>query len=243
MVLTPLEEKLKQDCEKIENGMFPNNQNYYDIYDAIKKNLSEKYFENINTALAAREGCVFTDHGPKHFFAVADYASSLVTKDNARFNVTPYEIFLLLTAILLHDAANYFGRDNHIKYIAKIVHELGNYPIKDNIEKKVIKKLAEVHSGKISVNGVESKDTIGEKISKDIDYYGKISYRPRAIAAVLRFADEICEDCNRAARFLLDDNLINPECEIFHKYAESIRSVRVDHEDKSIRIEYNIQER
>jgi len=52
----------------------------------------------------------------------------------------------------------------------------------------------------------------------------------------VRFSDEICEDRDRAARFMFESQSLPDYSEVFHAYANSISSVGVDHEGKSINL-------
>jgi hypothetical protein len=61
------------------------------------------------------------------------------------------------------------------------------------------------------------------------------------IAAIVRFADEICEDRNRSARFLLKRNSLPQKSEIFHAYANSISSVSVDLRSKAVLVKYELE--
>ena len=61
------------------------------------------------------------------------------------------------------------------------------------------------------------------------------------IAALVRFADEICEDYTRAAKHLIEEDKLPKQSQIFHHYAFAIKSVSVDKQDKSIQLDICIE--
>ena len=78
---------------------------------------------------------------------------------------------------------------------------LGDHLGKDMVEKKAILDIAKAHGGK--VNG--DKDTISKLHDKGLILGNDIRYQK--IAAILRFADELADDSQRAARYLDKDDL------------------------------------
>ncbi|MBL3619045.1 MAG: hypothetical protein JMN26_15105 [gamma proteobacterium endosymbiont of Lamellibrachia anaximandri] len=111
----------------------------------------------------------------------------------------------------------------------------------DNFEALPIAKIAEVHGGKaLDEKGDATKDTIRNSNLDEESSYRAIRFRPRMIAALVRFADEICEDRSRAARFLMERNALPRKSEIYHYYANSITSVDVDLGSKCINIKYEL---
>jgi len=207
-------------------------------YQSIKDYLVKHVYPLIGAATSAEDGGIYTDHGPEHFDQVIRYAATLLGLETGDENIVlnVYEVYLLLTSILLHDAGNIYGRNQHEKKPFEILLQMGPTIAADNIEKKIIAKIAEVHGGR-SVTG--DKDTIGQRFIQEEEIYLNTRYRPRIIASVVRFADEICEDRTRAARFLLNGDL-PPKSEVYHQYANSITSVNVDKQDRSVRIQYDI---
>ena len=70
----------------------------------------------IGAATSAEDQGIYTDHGPDHFDSVIRYAGKLlnlpvVIEGNEKICISPYEVFILLVSILLHDAGNIYGRN------------------------------------------------------------------------------------------------------------------------------------
>lgn len=235
--LLPLEKLLKK-LSRLRNSFPERNQNYFERYWGIKSWLTERYFKHIGAGLAT-DGGIYTDHGPDHFDEVIRFAGLLMgaddVRDKAPVPLNPYEIYVLLLAILLHDAGNLSGRIGHEKQPFSILQEMGELSGSDNFEKKAIAKVAEAHGG---VNAQGDKDTIfplEEKFRQ-----GTAFFRPRVLAALLRFADEICESQNRAVLSLIRRDELPEKSQVYQLYAEAIKSVQVDHESNSIRLVFVI---
>lgn len=191
-------------------------------------------------------GGIFTDHGPDHFDAVIRYAGKLLAAPiepdvNCKLDISPYEIFALLVSILLHDAGNIYGRSGHEKQALAIYQGMGPGLCPDVFEARIIASIAKAHGGYVKLaDGSESKDTI-KNLLIEKDTIASVEIRPKAIAALLRFADEICEDRSRAARMLLVEKKLPRESEVFHAYANSISSVDVDLRGKSVNLKYELK--
>jgi len=246
--LEPLELWFKEKCK---NGNFlpSHSKAYFNQYLLIKSYLEKNVYPYIGAGTSAEDQGVYTDHSVDHFNSVIRYAGLLLGLDSTsetpiedqKILLDPYEVYMVLTSILLHDAGNINGRRGHEKRPLKILLGLGNAVCSDRFEARPIAAIAKVHGGKvINSSGEEDKDTIRNASLNDIDYYRGVKYRPKLIAALVRFSDEICEDRSRSARFMLDSGSLPEKSEIYHKYADSISSVSVDIPSKTINIKFEI---
>lgn len=165
---------------------------YLKRLENLQIHLEKEVFPHVDKgALLHRDGYL-TDHGKGHIETVIRRAGRLLG-ENICFSA--YEVYLLLVAIFLHDAGNIFGREEHERRVSRIVTELGSLLGEDTPEKRMISNIAAAHGGRI--NG--SKDTIGNLL-RHVHILGK-QVRVQALAALLRFADELADDSTRAARF------------------------------------------
>lgn len=235
---TEIERKFSECCQEGHGFPLPS-VNYVDRYSVLKQWLIDNCYKSIGTATSVEDGGWYTDHGPDHFDKVLKYSGDLLGI-NDQSNEIPlnwYEIYLLMTGVLLHDAGNVFGRSGHEKRALEILKDVGAAVSNCNIERKSIADLAKVHGGKTKGG---SKDTIGEKFNAtETDYLG-VTYRPKLIASIVRFADEICEDKTRAARYALIKGDIPKKSEAYHYYAESISSSKVDLSSRLVRITFDV---
>lgn len=195
---------------------------YAEQYRGIVRHLREKIYPDIDTGLAANSSVpgVYTLHNSEHFDEVVQYAGFLLgikTGDEHDCGLSPYELYILLVAIRIHDIGNMLGREQHEKQCFPMLRSFGAIAGDNDPEKKIIANIAQAHGGKSSSG---EPDTIHElEPNREVS---KGSIRPRLIASIVRFADEICENRNRAAGYLLKFGNMPKHNEIFHRYANSI---------------------
>lgn len=213
--------------------------NYVNRYLALKDWLVINCYPFIGSATSAEDGGFYTSHGPEHFNQVIIYAGELLNlkKTTDELELNCYEVYLLLTGILLHDAGNIFGRTLHEKKAFTILREAGPAVTTCDIERKNIANIAEVHGGKSKSGG---KDTINNKFSSTSSNYLNATYRPKLVSALVRFADEICENKTRAARLSIQKGTLPKSSEVFHYYANAISASTVDCEGREVRIQFDI---
>ena len=199
---TPLEVLLKKKVdEEDSHHHFPHTgTNRFMLYTSIKTKLQERIYRDIGDALAKDSGGkAYTRHDLDHVDDVIRKAGQLLgansdTSNPAINQISPYEIFVLLVACLIHDAGNIDGRSGHALRARKILDEISDNQL-DPKEIGLISKIARAHGGK-TLSG--NSDTIGELRLTDFVENSKL--RPRFLAAVLRFADELAENPRRANR-------------------------------------------
>ncbi|WP_333602452.1 hypothetical protein [Atlantibacter hermannii] len=212
---------------------------YVSRYFTLKNWLKNNCYGFIG-ASTATDGGYYTDHGIEHFEQVIRYAGNLlhVVDVNSDIPLNCYEVYLLMVAILLHDAGNIYGRAGHEKNAFTILREIGDAVTTCNIEKRHISNIAEVHGGRNKDGG---KDTINAKFSTDQSDYLNATFRPKFISALVRLADEICEDKTRTSTLAIKSGTIPRSSEIFHYYASCISSSMVDYQGRQIRLTYDIE--
>ena len=213
---------LKYILQRRKNGFSPikNRQefpkpglDYVAIFHSIEEEMNKSYHPNVNLGAAINGDGLLTDHGVEHVQDVIRHAGD-ITEIN---QLTGYEIFILLLAIHFHDVGNIAGRDNHEKRIAEIIDEMDNKLPLSTPEKQFICDIATAHGGYFG----EDKDTI-KHITAD-DMYANVRIRPKVLAAILRFADEISDDFSRTVT-PVDIPKAN---EIYHEYSRSLDPISV----------------
>ena len=233
----PLEEFLETNSLN-QNQKFPySNTNYYERYRAFKDYIFDSYAKWVNPAMTDDDS-FYTDHGPDHINAVIRQAGRLFGLEQEKLEtntITPYEAFLILCAILIHDAGNVISREGHERRAAAILKETGAGLFSDRDERNVIARIAKAHSGKFN----NTNDTLADDALVEDATYLNIHYRPKMLAAILRFADEISEDRSRTAVFLNEQNILRGS-KVYHDYAASISSCEFKPNEKCIKIRYII---
>ncbi len=204
---------------------------YYERYHALSQKLHAEFHRHVAAGNQSVDGGLLTDHGSDHINTVIHRASKLLKNSVDGLELTPYEIYLLLAGIHFHDLANIIGRDKHEKRISEMMDHVSSH-LGDRIEKDCIRRIATVHGGKI--NG--DKDTISYLHPKE-PLNGCI-VRPQMLAAILRLADELADDQHRASRILLALGVVPLGSEVYHKYAEALKSVMIRAEENSVDLHF-----
>jgi len=68
---------------------------------------------------------------------------------------------------------------------------------------------------------------------------GPVDCRPRMIAALVRFSDEICEHSNRASHLHINSDTLPPGNKLFHLYAYSLKGAIPVREEKAFKLQFD----
>lgn len=235
--LLPLEKYLQD--KSSDRTLFPSlTLDYFEHYKNLVNHFRSNIYKDIGAGLAANSTLTgfYTSHDADHFDQVVNYAGLLlgISNDNHSTKdlmLSPYEVYILLIAIRIHDAGNILGREGHEKKCYQILRD--SLPKGTDLsEAKVIANIAQAHGGNINGN----KDTIGSLPKETPISSTKI--RNQLLAAILRFADEVCENRGRSANYALEYDALPEHSIIYHKYASVIVSNRI--EDNLLYLDYQI---
>ncbi|MBO0931892.1 HD domain-containing protein [Fibrella aquatilis] len=227
--------RLKEATEQPDQANhFPDvaNDNYYHAYTQFESWLKRNVHNNVNQVAMMIDGGYLTDHGPGHIKTVIQRASDLLGTTEP-YPLGPYEIFMLLTAIQVHDAGHIIGgRTGHEQNTQPLLKHLDV----DRTEQVYIGRIARAHGGKLPDG---DKDTI-EKGLPIKDTFNSVSFRPRFLASLLRFADELADDRTRSARYVHEQGILPTSSEVYHAYAEALYSVDVYSEKQEIELSFEL---
>lgn len=208
---------------------FPTGFEYQKNYSAMSANLASLHAEVTPTANVI-DGGYLTDHGPGH---IAKLLSRITELLKATPNpITPYECYLLLAAAQFHDVGNIFGRDRHEEKCREIMSDNSATLPPDTVERRKIFEIAQAHGG-------HEKDKL-PALAKTEHIRGQ-PVRMQALAAILKFADELAEDSERGARYSAKSALLPPESAIFHAYALSLVDVHLDGDAGIIAMRFDLK--
>lgn len=221
-------------------NVFPNSKDYVKLYHEFKEAFDKEIHPEIKTKILEIEKTgYYNDHGVDHIKMVIERVSwildnlnvSLSKEETDKFFISPYEIFILLMAIQLHDAGHLIAsRADHAKKGKELLSKFDKGGKLSSAEKKYIGDIAKAHGGK--------EDPIGKLPYEDDISHQRI--RPQLLAALLRLGDELAEDKTRASNFLLEIGEIEPTSEIFHRYSASLDSLRIG--GNEIKINFYIED-
>lgn len=180
-------------------------------------------------------GMFLNNHGTEHIDSVILRASEILNA--AECEITPYEAYLFLFAVHLHDTGNVYGRDKHEQTCRSILNQLGTRAGDDDLEKSWITRIAMAHGGKTPEG---NKDTINSLIpNPEIQLLGQ-TVRVQFLAALLRLADEIADDRTRASRFMVQAEAVPDKSKLYHQYSQCLHSVAVG--EREITLDFDLRE-
>ena len=205
---------------------FPDEKDYTELFYFFEDKMNKTFHENVNLGAAIENDGLLTDHGVHHINDVIRHLGEIISDID---ELTGYEIFVLLLVAHFHDVGNIYGRDEHEQKIAEIMDQFDIDYFLSTPEKQFVSQIAAAHGGYTDGN----KDTIG-RLSADTKY-ANVVFRPKVLAALLRFADEISDDLNRSHYRTIK---IPVENEVYHEYSKSLEPVSI--EGDTICLQYNI---
>lgn len=193
---------------------------FCDKLESIYKYLEENIYPNVVVGASARDGTMLTNHSKEHVETVIQRISLLL--GDAINRITGYEAFILLVAACLHDIGNIMGRSDHERHMVELANGCQEFKTLDGPTKHYIFEVAMAHGGRNIKGG---KDTLS-LVTKE-EKAGGIIARPRAMAALLRFADELSDDFGRANFAMMNMGLMPPESNIYHLYSSCVQTPNV----------------
>lgn len=214
---------------------------YFEHYVSMKQRLADKYYSNTGAALAAEAGDRFTKHDISHIDDVIDTAGQMLgfgsdNSEAAYKKLEPFEVFVLLVAILLHDAGNATRREGHEKMTAEILREVGVNAGMSDLEQRIISTIAQAHGGELEDG---NRDTIPGLLQDSEPYIGDFKVHAWRLAALVRLADELSENNTRA-----DEAAINkddtPHRSLLANYYCLLISRRIDFISRSVHLNFEL---
>ncbi len=207
---------------------------YPDVFKVVSSYLAEEIHPHVEKGPLMRGDGFLTDHGPRHIATVIERASHLLSHPPDEYpKFSAYEVYLLLLAIHFHDIGNIYGRPGHEKNHSDVMAVVRPMLAGDAVEHRAIQQIARAHGG--HNNG--DKDTIARLPVSDL-VMGK-AVRYQALAAILRFSDELADDSRRAARAVDELKLLPKDSEVFHRYASALHSVAIHPHNRIIDLRYS----
>lgn len=185
-----------------------------------------------------------TDHGINHIQDVIDRAAELLgftnqygdeSKRAIFHDFTPDEMYVLLCGLLFHDVGNIFGRSKHNLKIADVWSKLPTWSNWSDNDRNIVIDIGRAHCGETSTGAT---DTI-KPLSVNSRFFSKQPVKLGAIAAVIRFADELAEGPQRTSKLLVESKLIGIDSALYHHYAQ-ITQVAVDRKRGLVALTFHI---
>lgn len=221
--------------------VFPNKKDYILTYNLFKRKFEQDILPEIKTKIREIENeGYFNDHGVNHIKMVIERVSKLLSRANITTNcldknglyISPYELFILLMSIYLHDAGHLIAtRANHAIAAKAFLNKINPNGELTAAEKRYIGDISKAHGGK--------DDPIGKlSIIDDISHQ---VIHPQFLAALLRLGDELAEDNTRSSNLLLDIDSLDQNSIIYHLYSNSLDSININ--SSEIKLSFYIGEK
>lgn len=189
--------------------------NLWHQYSAMKNYLHKEYYPWVQANCP-----YFTDHGQPHIDCVIQSASQLLSKPS-QITITSLDLYLVLCAIIWHDVGMVFKRSGHSSEAKVIIDKIKELGFPDISVNRLVVELVKAHeqADGLKIPEREQDCTIDAKT---------FTVSPRALAAMVRFSDEISENRSRVSHGLLQDGKIPKENLIYWEYANCVTAARVD---------------
>jgi hypothetical protein len=200
--------------------------NFYVKFELMNNFLKTNYYPYI------RDNCpYYTDHGEKHINGVIWSASQLIKKEPVAGSpasvfpsISTFDVYILLTAIIWHDAGMLAARKGHETAVKKLLDQFLNIVFENVAEQRYVEQIIAAHTGaNLSLAKMRFED-----------HYLKHLVHPRAMAAILRFADEVSEDASRISIPILKQGQVPIGQRIYWYYAKSVQASRPEPERERI---------
>ena len=203
-------------------------EDFYAKYIGMKNYLEDEYYRWIQA-----ECPYFTDHGERHIASVIQSTSQLLQPHlKARSSeLSSLDLFLILVSILWHDVGNVYGRSGHAARVAEMTKDLKKIGFPNPDVHRLVVEISKAHSGNEGLSTPRDREDCST---------AKKTYTvfPSALAAVVRFADEISENRTRASEELLPS--VPNENRIYWEYALCVAASVADPLRQRVRVTYSI---
>lgn len=175
-----------------------------------------------------------TDHGVTHVENVKRNVTDLLSNDG-KIDLTAMEIYCIGLCILFHDAAIIHGRKNHQNKVARVFDRaIGNGVRSRLSQRQIVLQVTRAHTGEAqdgTTDTLKQVDELGHLLGKSI--------RTRALAAILRFADELAEGPQRTSDYMASEGLYSASSRKFQDYANSA-NVAIQRNNRRIVLKYDL---
>lgn len=193
---------------------------------------TKRYLEDEMYPWVQAECSWYTDHGEQHINSVINQASRLL-RDELRNpeegELNELDIFVLLTGILWHDVGMIVNRSEHDRISTEVSGRFQDMAFPSTGVKGTVDDIIKGHRNRSGLD-IPQKNTSFNIHSRVYTLY------PKALAGILRFADEISETQERVSGDSWVRSTVPEESQIFWRYAQSIQGCYPDINGKSIRM-------
>jgi hypothetical protein len=204
---------------------------FFHRYETMKEYLSREFYPWIQA-----NSPFFTDHGQQHVKSVLETVSFLLS---GRLNpkekgekLTSLDVFLILSAVLWHDVGMVFGRVDHQERVAAVTEKVKELGFPQPTIHRLVVEISKAHVGRQGLDIPKWEDLCTTA-------NGTYKVYTQALAAIVRFADEISENNSRISMALLHN--VPVDNRIYWEYANSIAAARPEPERSRVVLAIEVQ--
>jgi hypothetical protein len=219
-MMLPIEQTLEASSRSLGEPLI-------DRYNVLKHDLLEDGGTSEYWAAGFRFG---NNHGPSHIKRVLEHLDQLLGPDPTRI-INPYELYLTMMSVLYHDVGILGGRSRHADRSGEFLYqkEEDNRYIFDSRDREIIRAAVVSHSS--------SKDIDDEcSVFQEAEIIRNHIVRPRTVAALVRFADELDEDHRRADPLIEKRIGVGEESRFYWRFCQRILGIKADRDRLIINI-------
>lgn len=209
---------------------FPHGENYFSKYKTISEQLYKWVHPEVGVGAAMVDNSMLTNHGSDHIKTLIVRVSQFLD-DNEYCQLSPFEVYILLMSIHVHDVGNILGRKDHHINAQEIIEQLGDGVVgQDYWIWDYIYDIAKAHKG------------YQLELFPETEHLHEIPFRPQLLGALVKFGDELAENFSRASNINMKLDNIPEKNLLFHTIASTINTILPIPKQREIKMVFNILE-
>jgi hypothetical protein len=193
----------------------------------MRKYLAEHYYPWVQAKCPW-----FTDHGENHVQSVT-HATNLLLSEIPDGTLSCLEAFILLSAIIWHDVGMVANRSGHAKAARTFIEKVRDFCFPDPTLVRLVTLIINAHSGKDGWAALQLSEAVAACPHNTPTIY------PKALAAIIRFADEISETRTRISTPLLKK--VPKPHRLYWEYANCVTASQPDPKRRWILLSLEVQ--
>ncbi|MBZ0206903.1 MAG: hypothetical protein K8H89_11305 [Flavobacteriales bacterium] len=215
------------DESKGKQAQFPHGEDYGYKYCVMSDALHTWVHPEVEKGAMIKDGGLLTGHASHHVRTLQQRCGELL--EGSSVNLSLLEIYILLVAAHIHDVGNVLGRKGHEVSAQKILELIGNGIVgQDKLVNQCAFQIAQAHKGNV-LHILPSEDHV-------LGHPVKVLF----LAALLKFADELAENYQRANNLMAALGELPPESELYHQYAQAVNTIKARPQSRDIIMMYNV---
>lgn len=201
-------------------------QHLWHCYESMKAYLNTSYYPWVQANCP-----YYTEHGRNHVESVLEKCSQITAGQSTQLQ--DLEIFLILASTIWHDVGMVLQRSGHQNVVNDMLSRIGEIGFIEMTSKRLVSEIVRSHTGTKGLN-IPNREVLCTVDNKSF------KVRARALAAIVRFADEISETRSRISEPLRQN--VPMENRIYWDYASCIAASVAQPERERVILEVELHD-